>query len=111
MHRNSMGGMGTSDPEPEPLLEQMSEALLASHALRQLRAIESSINRLITQVKASCIDEKIKEGYVDELGEMAFEIHHLSPVTENTPKDSEGMKANLNYYRAIGGKVSETRTQ
>ncbi len=48
-------------------------------AQKQLRDIEVSLNRVINQVRASCIDVETKAQMVNELNEMAFEVHHLTP--------------------------------
>lgn len=49
-------------------------------AQKELKNIETSLNRVINQVRSSCIELEIKKRMVDELTEMAFEVHHLTPV-------------------------------
>lgn len=49
-------------------------------AMHQLEEIQKSFTRLINQLRSSCIALEIKKPMVDELQEMASEVHHLAPV-------------------------------
>ena len=51
-------------------------------AQKQLKNIETSLNRVINQVRASCIELETKQRMVEDLTEMAFEVHHLTPVEQ-----------------------------
>ena len=47
-------------------------------AEKQLRNIEISLNRVINQIRGSCIETDSKRQMVDDLNEIAFEVHHLT---------------------------------
>lgn len=49
-------------------------------ARRQLKNIEASLKRLLTQVENSSIENATKCPLVADLEEMLDEIHHLAPV-------------------------------
>lgn len=50
-----------------------------SEAEAQLKNIEASLKRVLTQVEGSCIADDLKNRMEDELREMLFEVHHLVP--------------------------------
>ena len=50
-----------------------------SDAEKQLKNIEASLTRAINQIRSSCINLPDKQRFVEDLNEIAFEIHHLTP--------------------------------
>ena len=57
----------------------MVELMTVQEAERQLRNIEASLTRTINQIRSSCINLPDKQRFVEDLNEIAFEIHHLTP--------------------------------
>ena len=51
---------------------------------KQLRDIESSLKRVLTQIENSNIDTEIKCGFVADIEEILTEVHHLVPVQKKT---------------------------
>lgn len=47
--------------------------------VKQIKQIEAAIKGAITQIEKSDIEKSLKEGYIADLQEVAFEIHHLAP--------------------------------
>lgn len=58
----------------------MTELVSVYDAEKQLRNIEASLTRAINQIRSSCINLPDKQRFVEDLNEIAFEIHHLTPV-------------------------------
>ena len=58
------------------------EIMTVQEAERQLRNIEASLTRAINQIRSSCINLLDKQRFVEDLNEIAFEIHHLTPIRE-----------------------------
>ena len=58
----------------------MAELVSVYDAEKQLRNIEASLTRAINQIRSSCINLPDKQRFVEDLNEVAFEIHHLTPV-------------------------------
>jgi len=55
-------------------------------AEKQLRNIEASMERLLTQIENSCIETSTKCALIADLKEMLFEIHHLVPFYSEITK-------------------------
>lgn len=53
--------------------------MLLTEAERQLRNIEASLKRVLTQIENSCIETSTKCALVADLEEIATEVHHLVP--------------------------------
>ena len=60
----------------------MAELVSVYDAEKQLRNIEASLTRAINQIRSSCINLLDKQRFVEDLNEIAFEIHHLTPIRE-----------------------------
>lgn len=48
-------------------------------AQEELKNIEASLKRAITQIENSSIETSMKSSFVADLGEIASDIHHLAP--------------------------------
>jgi PRTRC genetic system protein C len=44
---------------------------------KQIANIQASFTRLINQIRSSCIETETKERFVEDLNEMASELHHM----------------------------------
>lgn len=60
-------------------------------AWHELEEIGKSFTRLMNQVEKSSIADEIKKPMLDDLQEMAGEVHHLVPI-EMRIKGGEGIK-------------------
>lgn len=47
-------------------------------ATKELANIETSLNRVINQIRRSCIKVEEKGRLLDELNDIASEIHHMA---------------------------------
>lgn len=54
-----------------------------AEASKELTNIKASLTRAINQITASCIDEEIKQRFLEDLSEIAFEIHHMAPIRKS----------------------------
>lgn len=52
-------------------------AMTIEQARKELNNIEASFNRAINQIRRSCIDVEIKRRMLEDLNDMASEVHHL----------------------------------
>ncbi len=66
----------------------MVEAMTVQGAQKQLSNIEASLTRAINQIRGSCIEVEIKKRMVEDLNEVAFEVHHLAPVYKGVDNES-----------------------
>ena len=64
----------------------MVEATTVQDAEKQLGNIEASLNRVINQIRESCIEVEIKKRMLEDLNEMAFEVHHLTAFETKKPE-------------------------
>jgi len=63
---------------------------LLDEAEEQLRKIESSLKRVLTQVENSSIETSTKSALVADLEEILTEVHHLVPVVEPSAEFKHG---------------------
>jgi len=53
-----------------------------TEAMNQLKKVEASLKRAITQIENSSIETSMKSSFVADLEEILADVHHLVPIWE-----------------------------